>query len=475
MKVLVFGASSYIGTYLVPTLAKQGFDVRASARHRRVLYARGWENIDIVRADAFKPETLATALDGIDVAIYLVHSMAAGKHFDKLDNLAARNFAVAAEDAGVKHIIYLGSMVPKNPTSKHFISRQQTGEYLRHTDVPVTELRAGIVIGPGSAAFEVMRDLVNHLPILFTPKWVYSKTKPIAIDNLLDYFVALIQLPNPKDHIYEVGGPEVLSYEQMMTEYAKFTKRKFRLIKIPLLTPKIVSYWLRVVTSVSTNIAKSLIEGLKHDLIADDREIKALVPLTLKPFQQALADSFAVEKNNAKVAHWVDGSISCRDYDPSYSYYAKSTSDASTSKASTQAIFDQVKAFGGQHGYYYADFLWYMRRALDWVCGGPSFRRKRRHPTDVRVGDVVDSWRVIAVEPANVLTLKMEMKGPGSGVLEFIIRDKGDHRVVRATAYWHPAGPAGLFYWYVCLPAHLFLFKGLTQQIAKRAEQSESL
>lgn len=473
MRVLVFGASSYIGTYLTPKLQQLGFIVRASARYRRVLKARGWENIDIVRADAFKTETLKTALQNIDVAIYLVHSMAAGKNFDKLDNIAARNFAIAAENAGVKKIIYLGSLLPQNPTSKHFISRQQTGDNLRFTSVPVIEVRAGIVIGPGSAAFEVMRDLVNHLPVLLTPKWVLSKTKPIALDNLLQYLTGLINIKAKTDEIYEVGGPEILSYEQMMTSYASFTQRKFKLIKVPLLTPKIVSYWLRLVTSVSTNIAKSLIEGLTHDLIPKDNDIKQLIPLKLKTFDQALTESFKVEINNDKVAHWVDGSIACRDYDPSYSFYAKSTSATASSAATTQAIFTQVTAFGGEDGYYYADFLWFLRRLLDWFSGGPSFRRKRRHPINIRVGDVIDSWRVIAVEASNLVTLKMEMKGPGSGVLEFIIRDKGNTRTVTATAYWHPAGPLGLLYWYTCLPAHLFLFKGLTKQITKRAEKAQ--
>ncbi|WP_371372224.1 DUF2867 domain-containing protein [Thalassotalea aquiviva] len=472
-KVLVFGASGYIGTHLVPELKQHGYDVRASARQKRVLLARGWEDIETVSADALKPETLGQALANIDIAFYLVHSMAAGKDFAKLDNQAAHNFVKAAEQAGVKRIIYLGSLLPPNAQSEHFLSRKQTGEILASTSVPVTEVRAGIIVGPGSAAFEVMRDIVNHLPILLTPKWVLSKAKPIALTNLLSYFIKLIELPIQGNKIYEVGGPDVLTYEQMMKEYAKYTKHKFNLIKVPLLTPKMVSYWLRAVTSVPANIAKALIEGLKQDVIPNDEEIKSLIPLKLITFEQAVYECLEVEQQNTKVAHWVTGSISCRDYDPKFSFYAKNTGDSARSSASVEAIFEQVTAFGGSKGFYYADFLWYLRRVLDWFFGGPSFRRERRHPVNVRVGDVVDSWRVIALQPPNVMTLKMEMKGPGSGVLEFIIRDKGDHRLILANAYWHPAGPLGLIYWYVCLPAHVFLFKGLTEQIAKRAELAE--
>ena len=472
-KVLVFGASSYIGSYLCPALEKIGFSVRASARQKRVLTARNWHNIDIIQADALRPDSIRKSLKGIDYAFYLVHSMAAGKDFANLDRQAALNFASAARKSGIKRIFYLGSLIPENASSEHFLSRRETGDILRSTQVPVTEVRAGIIVGPGSAAFEVMRDLVNHLPILVTPKWVLSKTKPISLDNVIQYFSALLVTNDQGNKIYEIGGPDVLTYEQMMLAYAKYTKKNFRLFRLPLLSPRMVSHWLRIVTSVPSKVAKSLIEGLKNDVIANDELIKEKIPLTLKTFDESLKECFEIEANNAKVAHWVNGSIACRNYDPNYSFYAKKAQGVAITDASSTSLYKVVTAFGGSKGYYYANTLWYIRRAIDWVFGGPSFRRPRRHPVDARVGDVIDSWRVIAAEPPNVFTLKMELKGPGSGVLEFIIRDKGSYRSISANAYWHPAGPFGLMYWYACLPAHLFLFKGLTKVIANLAEKTD--
>ncbi len=467
---LVFGASGYIGTNLTPRLEAAGWRVRAAARHREVLEARGWEGVELVEADALRPESLDAALIGVDVAFYLVHSMAAGRKFADIDLEAARNFAAAAARVGVGRIVYLGGLIPAQPKSQHLASRAATGDVLREGSVPVTEIRAGMIVGPGSAAYEVIRDLVNYLPVMITPRWVQSRSTPIALDNLLDYLVGVAALPETAGHTYDVGGPEVLSYEQLMRQYGDLVGRSFRLLSLPVLTPRLSSYWLRFVTAVPTRIARALIDGLEHDVIADDAEIRKQIPLNLLDFKQSVQAALEAERNNALVAHWVEGSMVCRNFHPEYAFYAKKAGDEAETTASAAAVWRQVTAFGGIQGYYYADFLWFLRRLLDWVVGGPSFRRRRRHPDDLRVGDVVDSWRAIAVEPGQRLTLLMEMKAPGAGVLEFVIRDLGDRRKVSATAYWHPAGPPGLIYWYLLLPAHLFLFKGLTRAIARRAE-----
>ncbi len=470
---LVFGASGYIGTNLTPRLLAGGWRVRAAARHREVLEARSWQDVDLVEADALRPQSLDAVLTGVDVAFYLVHSMAAGSRFADLDIEAARNFASAAAKAGVSRIVYLGGLIPERPKSQHLASRAATGDVLRQGPVPVTEIRAGMIVGPGSAAYEVIRDLVNYLPLMITPRWVQSRSTPIALDNLLDYLAGVAALPEAAGKTYDVGGPEVLTYEQLMRQYGELAGRHFRLLSLPVLTPRLSSYWLRFVTAVPTNIARALIDGLEHDVIADDADIRALIPMQLMDFKQSVRAAMQAEQENAVVAHWVEGSIVCRNFHPEYAFYAKKAGDEAVTSASADALWRQVTAFGGKRGYYYADFLWFLRRLMDWSVGGPSFRRRRRHPDDLRVGDVVDSWRAIAVEPEKKLTLLMEMKAPGAGVLEFVIRDLDGKRAVSATAYWHPAGPLGLLYWYALLPAHLFLFKGLTTAIARRAERDE--
>ncbi len=473
IRALVFGASGYIGTNLTPRLMEEGWQVRAAARHRAVLEARAWQGTELVQADALDPGTLPPALQDIDVAFYLVHSMAAGSDFAELDIQAAKNFAAAAADAGVQRIVYLGGLIPADPRSMHLRSRAETGDVLRHGTVPVTEIRAGMIVGPGSAAYEIIRDLVNYLPVMITPRWVQSRSTPIALDNLLEYLVGVARLPETAGRIYDVGGPEILTYEQLMRQYGEIREKRFWLLSLPVLTPRLSSYWLKLVTAVPTNIARALIDGLEHDVIADDTAIRELIPLELMTFKDSVQAALDAEQNESVHAHWAEGSIVCRNFHPEYAYYAKRAGGTATTRASKEALWRQVMAFGGDEGYYYAESLWFLRRLINWFAGGPSFYRRRRHPRELRVGDVVDAWRVIAAEPDKRLTLLMEMRGPGSGVLEFEIEDEGDHRVLRATAYWHPAGPAGLIYWYSLLPVHAFLFRGMTSAIARRAEKKE--
>ena len=471
-KALVFGAGGYIGSNLTPRLLFAGLQVRVAARHRAVLEARGWQGAEIVAADALRPETLDAAMTDVDVAFYLVHSMAAGRNFVDLEIEAARNFAAAAAQAGVGRIVYLGGLLPDDHRFLHRKSRVATGDVLRDGPVPVTEIRAGLIIGPGSAAYEIIRDLVNYLSVMITPRWVQSRSAPIALDDLLDYLVGVARLPEAAGKSYEVGGPDVLTYEQLMRQYGELTGKHFRLLSLPVLTPRLSSFWLKLVTAVPTNIARALIDGLTNDAIANDEEIRKLIPLELKDFKQSVRKALEEERSNNVCAHWAEGSIVCRNFHPEYAYYAKRAGGGEfRTRASANAVWRQATAFGGGEGYYHAEPLWFLRRLLDWFVGGPSFGRRRRHPTDVRVGDVIDAWRVIAAEPGRRLTLLMEMRGPGSGVLEFVIHDKGGYRTLSINGYWHPAGPAGLIYWYILLPAHGFTYRGLTRAIVHRAEK----
>ena len=468
--LLVFGASGYIGTNLVPHLRGRGYRVRASARNRKVIEGRQWPDVECVSADALRPETLPAALEGVDTAYYLVHSMAAGREFGRLDLEAAANFRDAAAAAGIRRIVYLGGLIPDDPESEHLQSRLETGDCLRRGPVAVTEIRAGMIVGPGSAAFEVMRDLVNYLPIMVTPRWVLSKSPPIALGDLLVYMERLGSIEEAAGQVYDAGGPELLTYREVMETLARLLGKKPWIIQVPILTPRLSSYWLRLVTAVPVNVARALIDGLRHDVPADSEPLQHLVPLRLKSVEESIEAALEAERRQQVPAHWVEGSMRCRNFEPRYAFYAKQASGYCLTDAGPEQIWAEICRIGHRGDFFSLNLLWWIRRLGDWLIGGPSQRRHRRHPTELRYGDVVDAWRVIGYDPPHKLTLLMEMKAPGSGVLEFEITcDSGKQRV-SATAYFHPAGVWGLLYWFPLIPAHLWIFKGMTREICRRAE-----
>jgi len=470
MSALVFGASGYIGTNLVPRLLAEGWHVRACARNRKVLEARAWRNVELAEADALAPDTLSEALTGIDIAYYLVHSMAAGREFGRLDLIAADNFARAAARAGVKRIVYLGGLVPRDADSEHLVSRAQTGDRLRAGSVPVTEIRAGIIVGPGSAAYEVMRDLVYNLPLMVTPRWVRSKSSPIALANLLEYLVRVAVLPAAEGRILDAGGPETLSYETMMRQFGEVVGKRPSIIPVPVLTPTLSSYWLALITAVPANIARALIGGLKHDIPAHDDELRALAPQKLLSFKESVIAALEAEKAHAVAARWTEGALMFRGGRHDYAFYAKRATGSAIAHATPAAVWSVITLLGGDKGYFYGNFLWRARAWMDWLVGGPGLSRGRRHPNELRVGDTIDYWTVLALEPGRRLTLNFGMKAPGNGVMEFEIEPLNEWETrVTVTAYWHPAGVWGLLYWYAFVPAHLFIFKGMTRAIASRA------
>ena len=470
---LVFGASGYIGTYLVPYLRAAGVAaVRVSSRNPRSLEARNWPGVEIVGADALEPASLPAALAGVSIAYYLVHSMGAGKEFGRLDLEAAANFAAAAAAAGVERICYLGGLVPEDAETEHIVSRRDTGEMLRRGAVPVTEIRAGIIVGPGSAAFEVMRDLVYHLPVMITPRWVTAKSPPIALDNLLEYLTLAPGLPETANAVLDAAGPEILSYAQMMRILAEAAGRRPPwILPVPVLSPKLSAYWLRFVTAVPTNVARALIEGLKHDFTAHPQELRRLVPQRLLGFRESVTAAFAAERNAQVLARWTEGAFNMRQGRIDYAYYAKRAGGSAIARAPAAAVWAIVAAIGGDNRYYYLNSLWTIRETLDWLVGGRGLARGRRHPTEVRVGDRIDTWEVIGVEPERRLTLVFGMRAPGGGVLEFDLEPlAGGHTRLTATAYWHPAGVWGLMYWLSMEPFHQVIFSGLTREICRRAE-----
>jgi len=474
---LVFGASGYIGTNLVPRLLAEGLRVRAAARNREVLEARDWHGAELVAADAMKPETLASALKGVETAYYLVHSMASGRGFGELDLEAARNFARAAAEAGVRRIVYLGGLVPEDADSEHILSRRDTGDALREGSVPVIELRAGIIVGPGSAAFEVMRDLVLNLPLMITPRWVQAKSPPIALENLLEYLARLPQVPEAEGCIFDCGGPETLTYAEMMRRLAVIAgKKPPRIIPVPVLTPRLSSYWLALVTAVPTSIARALIGGLKHDFHADDTELRRLVPQRLLDFDESVRAVFAAEESHTVQARWTEGAFPIRGYRREHAFYAKRAGGSADTAASPEQVWNVVKRIGGANGYYCADFLWWLRETFDWMIGGPGRNRGRRDPEELRVGDHVDSWHVIGIEPGRRLTLSFGMKAPGSGIVEIQLESLGSGGTRLAiTSYWHPAGVWGLIYWYAFLPAHRVVLDCMARHMCERATRPAKL
>lgn len=476
MKALVFGASGYIGTNLVPRLLDAGVSVVAAARHIDVLEGRNWDAVELVEADALDPATLVRACEGVDVAFYLVHSMASGSDFAVRDRAAAANFRDAAARAGVGRILYLGGLQPPQDASEHLRSRLETGEVLRRGPVPVTEVRAGIIVGAGSAGFEVIRDLANHLPIMTTPRWVRSRTRPIALADLLSYLVALAQEPATAGRIYDVGGPETLSYGDMLSGFAKLRGKRCLIIPVPVLTPRLSSYWLGLVTAVPASVARPLIDGLRHDLIPDDLSIREVVPIPLHTYREAIVAALQQEQTLSVPARWTEGSLAFRGYNPEISFYAKGERTETLARASAANVWNVVRSIGGDSGYYFANALWQARGVMDRLVGGPGLRRGRRHPSGVRVGDTIDFWRVVSIEPGVRLTLLAEMRLPGTAILEFEVIPEGPGRSrLITTARFHPAGLWGLLYWQVLVLAHNQIFRRMPRAMVSRAEWLEAI
>ena len=472
---LVFGASGYIGGHLVPRLLAEGLVVRAVARDLAHMERPGWAAAERVAADATKPATLAPALAGVETAYYLVHSMGEGRGFGAVDLECAGNFAAAAAAAGVKRIVYLGGLVPETADSEHLESRRATGDRLRAGPVPVTELRAGIIVGPGSAAFEVIRDLVNALPVMVTPRWVRSRTPPVALENLIEYLLRIPEHEESVGRVYDVAGPEMLSYEQLMRGFGEIVGRRPRIVPVPVLTPSLSSYWLGLVTTVPTPVARALIEGLGHDLPAEGGPLRRLIPQRLLNYAEAVQAALDAERRNAVAARWTEGALMFRNYRQEYAYYAKRATGSTVARATPAQVWRVLAAIGGDNRYYALDVLWTLRELADWLAGGPGRSRGRRDPLRLRVGDSVDSWQVIGMEPEKRLTLLFGMRAPGAGVLEFSLAPVAGGTRITATAYWHPAGAWGLLYWYPLAPFHRLIFERMTRAIARRAESEAPL
>ncbi len=338
--VLVLGASGYVGSHLVPRLVGEGHAVRAAGRRRETLEAREWEGVEVVQADALDRESLDNAFEGVDLVYYLVHSMASGTDFPERDRRAAEHARQAAEEAGVSRVVYLGGLQPSGASSTHLASRRETGDVLRAGAVDVTEVRAGIVVGPGSAAFEVIRDLVYHLPVMVTPRWVRSLTQPIALDDLIEYLVRLPETEPDGNHTYDVGGPEVVRYQDLLTRFAEAVGRRLAIVPMSVLSPRLSSYWLDLVTAVPSNVARPLIDGLRYDLVVDpEADLHTRIPIELRTYEEAVQAALEAERTAELPARWTEGSFAMRDHRAEISFYSRGERVERTCRTSPEAVW----------------------------------------------------------------------------------------------------------------------------------------
>ena len=474
--ILVTGASGYIGGRLVPRLLDAGYAVRCLAREPRKLSARPWAShpaVEIVAGDASSPPSLERALGGTRAAFYLIHSMlAAGRSYAGVDDRLARVFATAAAAAGLKRIVYLGGLGETGPgLSEHLSSRRQVEDALASTAVPLTVFRAAMIIGSGSASFEILRYLVERLPVMVTPRWVETESQPIAVRNVLEYLVRTLATPETTGRTLDIGGPDILSYREIMQVMAECRGLRRRVIlPVPVLTPRLSSLWIHLVTPVNHRIARPLAEGLRNRVVCRSDEAARLMPQRLLGVREAITAALAIVAEGGAETAWIDsGPI---PGDPDWAggtvFVDERVVDVN---ATPERAYHAVCRVGGGHGYYAVDWLWRLRGALDRLAGGPGLRRGRRDPETVAFGDALDFWRVTAAEPSRRLDLRAEMKLPGDALLSFSVAPlPGGRCRLTQTARFKPRGLSGLAYWYAVMPLHEVVFSGMLDGIRRYAE-----
>jgi uncharacterized protein YbjT (DUF2867 family) len=486
--VLVTGVTGYIGGRLVPELLQAGYAVRAVARHPDRLRDQPWrgaEGVEVVRGDAADLDSITAAMQGVDVAYYLIHSLGTGRDFAARDRHTARIFGQAARAAGVGRIVYLGGLYPTGePLSEHLESRKEVGDILLASGVPTTVLQAAVILGSGSASFEMLRYLTERLPVMITPKWLGSRIQPIAVRDVLRYLVGSAAMPQDVNRSFDIGGPDVLTYRDMMQRYAAVAGlAPRRIIPVPLLTPSLSSHWVGLVTPVPNAIARPLVDSLVHDVVCEEHDIAAYVPdpeAGLAGFERAVELALAKIQNLEVATHWSSAATIGAPSDPlpsdpdwaGGSLYVDERS--SPVRASREALWSVIEGIGGDNGWYSWRLGWMARGLMDRIFGGPGLRRGRRHPHDLAVGDALDWWRVEEIEDLHLLRLRAEMRLPGLAWLELVVEEDEQGRTVfRQRALFHPRGLLGHAYWAAVYPFHGIVFGGMQRNIASAAEAVE--
>ncbi len=479
--VLVLGATGYIGGRLVPRLLEAGYRVRAAARNPAKLRSRPWSGhpeIELVQADVLDASSLVEAAAGCQAAYYLVHSMNPQvADFAQTDRQAAENMAAAAETAGLERLIYHSGLGEDDPElSHHLRSRTEVGRVLQSGKVPVTILRAAMIIGSGSASFEILRYLVDRLPIMITPRWIDTPCQPIGVRNVLQYLIGCLECPGTVGGTFDIGQPEVVTYRRLMeiyTEEAGLNRRW--IIPVPVLTPRLSSYWIHLVTPVSAAIARPLAEGLRNPVVCTDTRIRDLVPQELFDCRKAIRLALVRLRQHQVESSWTDAGLVppaewSLSQDPGWAGGTVYTDGRHIVLAAPiEEVWQAVSQIGGHTGWYYGDWLWQLRGLIDRLLGGVGLSRGRRDAGELRAGDALDFWRVLSIEKPNRLLLVAEMKLPGEAVLEFDLRENSPEQTeLRQIARFLPRGLWGILYWAAVYPFHSLVFNGMLKGIAEK-------
>lgn len=484
LRCLVTGATGYVGGRLVPRLLERGYTVRVMVRDLRKIEGHEWsDEVEVAEADATRAEEVQAALEDVDIAYYLLHSIGVGADFAATERAIATGFAQEAAQAGVRRIVYLGGMVPEGEQlSEHLRSRAEVGHILLDSGVPTTVLRAGVVIGSGSASFEMLRYLTERLPVMVVPRWVNTRIQPIAIRDVLHFLVGAAEMPPTVSRAFDIGGPDVLTYLQMMQRYARVAGLpRRRMLTTPVLSPTLSSHWVGLVTPVPSALARPLVESLRNTVVAQDRDIDEHVPA---PPEGVIGYDRSVELALAKIrdidvpTRWSSASMAGAPSEPlpSDPTWAGGSLYVDLRErevdSSPETLWKVVEGIGGERGWYSFPLGWRIRGLIDRVSGGPGLRRGRRHPDDLLVGDSLDWWRVEELEEGRLLRLRAEMRLPGLAWLELEVGSAdGGRASLRQRALFHPHGAAGHAYWAAVYPFHGIVFGSMQRNIARAAEE----
>ena len=484
---LVTGATGYIGGRLVPALLEAGYRVRAAVRDPARVRDQPWApDVEVVKADVTDPGSLPAAFEGVAVAYYLVHALGTGSGFEQVDRAAAEAFGSAARAAGTGRLVYLGGLTPAgddNELSPHLRSRAEVGRILRASGVPTAELRAAIIIGSGSASFEMLRYLTERLPVMITPRWVNNRVQPIAVRDVLRYLVRSADLPGDVNRSFDIGGPDVLTYKEMMLRYAAVAGLpRRRILPVPVLSPSLSSHWVGLVTPVPRSIARPLVESLRHEVVCREHDIARYIPDAAGlPFEEAVRLALTHVRNADVVTRWSSAVTTGAPSDPLPSDPDWSGGSLLEDQrqvevnADADALWEVIEGIGGENGWYSFPLAWAARGWMDRLVGGVGLRRGRRDPRRLRVGDSLDFWRVEELERGRLLRLRAEMRLPGLAWLEMTVTPVGKGRsVYRQRGLFYPRGLLGHAYWWTVSPFHAIVFGGMARNIAAEAEKSLS-